>query len=77
MFFLFVCCLFVGAEHGDDHRQAAEYFNASGLSYVRQPHVARRIFPDKPGHDQHTYECPRGADEITEIVQFEKAEAFH
>ena len=36
-----------------------------------------RIFPDKPGHDQHTYECPRCADEITEIVQSEKAEGFH
>ena len=35
-----------------------------------------RIFPYKPGHDQHTYECPRCADEITEIVQFVKAEAF-
>ena len=35
-----------------------------------------RIFPDKPGRDQHTYECPRCADEITEIVQFVKAEAF-
>jgi DNA-directed RNA polymerase subunit RPC12/RpoP len=29
-----------------------------------------RIFPDKPGYDQHTYECPRCAHEITEIVQF-------
>ena len=35
-----------------------------------------RIFPDEPGRDQHTYECPRCADEITEIVQFVKAEAF-
>ena len=35
-----------------------------------------RIFPDKPGCDQHTYECPRCADEITEIVQFVKAEVF-
>jgi hypothetical protein len=35
-----------------------------------------RIFPDKP-HDQHTYECPRCADEITEIVQFEKTDAFY
>jgi len=38
--------------------------------------VLVRIFPDKPGRDQHTYECPRCADEITEIVQFVKAEAF-
>jgi hypothetical protein len=28
-----------------------------------------RIFPDRSGHDQHTYECPRCADEITEIVR--------
>jgi hypothetical protein len=33
-----------------------------------------RIFPDKPGRDQHTYECPRCADEITEIVEFVKAD---
>jgi len=38
--------------------------------------VLVRIFPDKPGRDQHTHECPRCADEITEIVQFVKAEAF-
>jgi hypothetical protein len=28
-----------------------------------------RIFPDKPGYDQRTYECPRCEDEITEIVE--------
>jgi hypothetical protein len=28
-----------------------------------------RIFPDKPGHDQRTFEGPRCADEITEIVR--------
>jgi DNA-directed RNA polymerase subunit RPC12/RpoP len=32
-----------------------------------------RIFPDKPGYDQRTYECPRCEHEITEIVQFAKA----
>ena len=36
-----------------------------------------RIFPDKPGHDQRTFECPRCADEITEVVQSVKADAFH
>jgi len=36
-----------------------------------------RSFPNKPGHDQHTYECPRCTDEITEIVQFEKMDAFY
>ena len=35
-----------------------------------------RVFPDKPGYDLHTYECPRCADETTEIVEFVKAEAF-
>jgi endogenous inhibitor of DNA gyrase (YacG/DUF329 family) len=33
-----------------------------------------RIFPDKPGYDQRTYECPRCQHEITEIVQFQKAD---
>jgi Zn finger protein HypA/HybF involved in hydrogenase expression len=36
-----------------------------------------RIFPHRPGHDEHTYECPRCADETTEIVQSKKAEGFH
>ena len=36
--------------------------------------VLVRVFPDKPGYDQHTYECPRCADEFTEIVQFVKAD---
>jgi len=63
-----VCLL---GKYGDDYWQAAESLCASGLPYVRQ-----RIFPDKPARDQHTYECPRCADEITEIVEFVKAEAF-
>jgi hypothetical protein len=33
-----------------------------------------RIFPDKPGYDQRTYECRRCQHEITEIVQFQKAD---
>jgi endogenous inhibitor of DNA gyrase (YacG/DUF329 family) len=33
-----------------------------------------RIFPDKPGYDQRTFECPRCQHEITEIVQFQKAD---
>jgi hypothetical protein len=28
-----------------------------------------RIFPDSPGHDQRTYECPL-RDEVTEIMAF-------
>jgi transcription elongation factor Elf1 len=32
-----------------------------------------RIFPDKPGYDQRTFECPRCEHEITEIVQLPKA----
>jgi transposase len=29
-----------------------------------------RIFPDKPGYDQRTYECPHCEHEVTEIVRF-------
>jgi uncharacterized paraquat-inducible protein A len=32
-----------------------------------------RIFPDKPGYDQRTYECPRCEHEVTEVVQVKKA----
>ena len=32
------------------------------------------IFPDRPGHDQRTYECPRCEHEVTEIFQLEHAE---
>jgi len=31
------------------------------------------ILPDKPGHDQRTYECPRCEHEITEIIALKKA----
>ena len=27
-----------------------------------------RIFPDKPGYDQRTYECPRCQHEETEVI---------
>jgi hypothetical protein len=30
------------------------------------------IFPDRPGHDQRTYECPRCEHEVTEIFQLER-----
>jgi hypothetical protein len=33
-----------------------------------------RIFPDSPGYDQRTYECPRCAHEIAEIVKFQKVD---
>lgn len=33
-----------------------------------------RIFPDQPGYEQRTYECPRCEHEITEIVQFQKVD---
>ena len=29
-----------------------------------------RIFPDKPGYDRRTYECPRCQHEETEVIQF-------
>jgi DNA-directed RNA polymerase subunit RPC12/RpoP len=28
------------------------------------------IFPDRPGYDQRTYECPRCEHEVTEIMKF-------
>ena len=31
------------------------------------------IFPDRPGHDERTYECPRCEHEVTEIFQLERA----
>jgi DNA-directed RNA polymerase subunit M/transcription elongation factor TFIIS len=34
--------------------------------------VLVRIFPDRPGYDQRTYECPRCEHEITEVAQFGK-----
>jgi hypothetical protein len=30
-----------------------------------------RIFPDRPGYDQRTYECPKCEYELTELVRFE------
>ena len=35
--------------------------------------VLARIFLDRPGPDQRTYECPRCEQEITEPVQLKKA----
>jgi transposase-like protein len=32
-----------------------------------------RIFPDRPGYDQRTYECQRCEHELTEVVRFQKA----
>ncbi len=29
-----------------------------------------RIFPDKPGYDQRTFECPRCEHEIIEVVKY-------
>ena len=31
------------------------------------------IFPDRPGYDQRTYECPRCEHEVTETFQLEGA----
>jgi DNA-directed RNA polymerase subunit M/transcription elongation factor TFIIS len=31
------------------------------------------IVPDRSGHDQRTYECPRCQHEVTETIQFRKA----
>jgi hypothetical protein len=32
-----------------------------------------RIFPNCPGYDERTYECPRCEHEVTEVVRFRKA----
>jgi hypothetical protein len=32
------------------------------------------IFPDRPGYDQRTYECHRCEHEITEVIEFPKAD---
>ena len=32
-----------------------------------------RIFPDRPGYDQRTYDCPRCEHEVTEIMEFKRA----
>ena len=32
-----------------------------------------RIFPDRPGYDVRTYECPRCEHEVIEVVQSKKA----
>jgi tRNA(Ile2) C34 agmatinyltransferase TiaS len=37
--------------------------------------VLVQIFPDSPGHDQRTYECPRCEYEVTEIFQVERRAA--
>jgi DNA-directed RNA polymerase subunit RPC12/RpoP len=31
------------------------------------------IFPDRPGYDRRTYECPRCEHEVTEIMEFKNA----
>jgi hypothetical protein len=30
------------------------------------------IFPDRPGYDERTYECPRCEHEVAEIVQYKR-----
>ena len=78
MFFLFVCCflLFVGVSMATIIGKPPAVFGRPACPTCGTRMLLVRIFPDRPGNDQHTYECPRCADEITEIVQFVKAEAF-
>ena len=79
MFFLFVCCflLFVGVSMATIIGKPPAVFGRPACPTCGSRMLLVRIFPDKPGHDQYTYECPRCADEITEIVQSVKADAFH
>ena len=74
---LFVFCLFVGVSMATITGKPPGVFMRPACPTCGSRMLLVRIFPDKLGHDQHTYECPRCADEITEIVQSEKAEGFH
>ena len=69
-------CLFAGLSMATITGKPPEGFSRPACPTCGSRMLLVRIFPDKPGHDQHTYECPRCADEITEIVEFVKAEAF-
>ena len=70
-------CLFVGLSMATITGKLPGVFMRPACPTCGSRMLLVRIFPDKPGHDQHTYECPRCADEITEIVQSVKADAFH
>ena len=70
-------CLFVGLSMATMTGKPPGVFMRPACPTCGSRMLLVRIFPDKPGHHQHTYECPRCADEITEIVQSEKAEGFH
>src|SRR3974390_2940182 len=72
-----VLCLFVGVSMATITAKPPRVFMRPACPTCGSRMSLVRIFPDKPGHDQYTYECPRCADEITEIVQSEKAEGFH
>ena len=69
-------CLFVGLSMATITGKPPGVFMRPACPTCGSRMLLVRIFPDKPGHDQHTYECSRCADEIAEIVQFVKAEAF-
>ena len=76
MFFLFVCCflLFVGVSMATIIGKPRAVFGRPACPTCGTRMLLVRIFPDKPGHDQRTFECPRCADEITEVVQSVKAD---
>lgn len=52
-----------------------------GSSFMARPSCPKcgtrtmlvRIFPDRPGYDVRTYECPRCEHEVVEVVQYERA----
>ena len=74
---LFVCFLFVGLSMATITGKPPGVFMRPACPTCGSRMLLVRSFPDKPSYDQHTYECPRCADEITEIVQSVKADAFH
>jgi|SRR6516162_2763926 len=62
-------CLFVGMSMATITAKPPRVFMRPACPTCGSRMLLVRIFPDKPGHDQYTYECPRCADEITEIVR--------
>ena len=69
-------CLFVGLSMATITGKPPGVFMRPACPTCGSRMLLVRIFPDKPGRDQHTYECPRCTDEITKIVQLVKADAF-
>jgi hypothetical protein len=62
-------CLFVGLSMATITGKPPAAFVRPACPTCGSRMLLLRIFPERPGHNQHTYECPRCADEIMEIVR--------